>query len=79
MPRMLPIIGVGLPATQLTSSQRSFRTGALRPNAVGRLTKMLSVKQTLTAASVKGADCRRLRHQAWQVKVDHSSLFPIAR
>jgi len=50
-----------------------------RPNAVGRLAEVLSAKQTLTAASVMDTDCRRLRHQAWQIKVDQSSLLPIAR
>ena len=29
--RLLPIVGVGLPATQLISSQRSFMTGSRRP------------------------------------------------
>lgn len=28
--RMLPIVGFGLPATQLTSRQSSFRTGAYK-------------------------------------------------
>ena len=46
MQRMLPIVGVGLSATQFTSSQRSFRTGALRDKAAIAPYAFLAAKRT---------------------------------
>lgn len=46
MQQMLPIVGVGLPATQFTSCQRSFKTGALRDKAAIAPYAFLAAKRT---------------------------------
>jgi hypothetical protein len=47
---MQPIVGVGLPATQLTSSQRSYTTGALLDKAEFQHLDLGAQKQMLTIA-----------------------------
>jgi hypothetical protein len=56
MQRMLPIVGVGLPATQLTSSQRSFRAGTLRDKAVATISVFFAAKHTSDLLEMIRAD-----------------------